>query len=173
MDALFHLREWVKLERLVVVMMDSCLPVIRALFAVFWAEVVSRTTGPLALRFLLEPFMAAALAICDGMRNARSKRFLPGAAKDQKPFLEGTSIASRVFFIVIGMDVIYHYVVLTAVRPLQAVTVGFLLACISYVLVRGRAARIGWWQQPAQDGKMASLMRRSFAIGGRSQRQRQ
>lgn len=48
-------------------MMDSFLLVMRALFAVFWAEVISRTTGPLVLRFLLEPLMASALAICGGL----------------------------------------------------------------------------------------------------------
>jgi hypothetical protein len=60
--------------RLTIVLIDSFLLVARALFAVFWAETVSRTAGPLALRCLLQPLMASAFAICYEIRDARSNR---------------------------------------------------------------------------------------------------
>ena len=51
--------------RVIIALMDSVFPVVRALFAIIWAEMVSRTTGPFPLRFLLQPLLASALAICD------------------------------------------------------------------------------------------------------------
>jgi len=69
--------------RPIVVLIDSLLPVVRGLFAVIWAEMVSRTAGPLPPRFLLEPLMASAFAICYAIRDARSNRmpFLTGIVK--------------------------------------------------------------------------------------------
>lgn len=150
-------------------MIDSFLLIVRALFAVFWAELISRTAGPLALRFLLEPLMASALAICDGIRDARSNRMpflalVKDAGDRQERLLEGASVVSRVCFIAVGVDAICQYAVLNAFHPLQALIAGFLLACIPYVLVRGPAALIWQWmrQKPEPRDGVMSLMRRIF-----------
>src|SRR6516162_2632809 len=37
----------------------------------FWNDLVSRPAGPLAFRFLLQPLMAASLAIRDGYKDAK------------------------------------------------------------------------------------------------------
>jgi len=60
--------------RLTIVLFDSFLLVVRALFAVVWAEMISRTAGPLTLRFLLQPLMVSAFALCGGNRGAGSSR---------------------------------------------------------------------------------------------------
>ena len=129
--------------RLFVVTIDSFLCVVRALFAVIWAETVSRTAGPLALKALIQPLMVFALAVCHSIGIARSSRkpLLSGAIKCpatyQEQLLEGASVASLALFIAIGVGALYPYVVLTAFGPLQSLIMGILLACIPYVFGKG------------------------------------
>ncbi|HET7085571.1 MAG TPA: hypothetical protein VFI23_12420 [Rhizomicrobium sp.] len=63
------------------VSMDSLISLARSLFVVLWAEMVSRTTGPLALRFLLEPLMACTFAIrlSRWMQQARNAEPIGGS----------------------------------------------------------------------------------------------
>jgi hypothetical protein len=60
--------------RLIVALVELSVPVMRALFAVLWAELICRTADPIALRLLLQPLMASAFAIYDGFREARLNR---------------------------------------------------------------------------------------------------
>lgn len=130
------------------VVVESFVCFVRALFAVLWAEMISRTTGPLVLRFLLEPLMACAFAICGEARDARSSRLLslvgvttiPAARRDR--LLEGLLAVGRLFLLATMMDAIYQCVVLTAVRPLQATIVGLAFALLPYLLVCGPASRL-------------------------------
>ena len=132
-------------------MIEWCLPVVRALFAVLWAEVISRTIGPIALRFLLQPLMASALAIRDGIRDANLNRtpclttIMTNPAARRGRALEGLEAVSRVLALSIAVDLIYQYTVLGAFRPLQALIIGVALALVPYLLVRGPAARIPLW----------------------------
>jgi hypothetical protein len=70
--------------RLMIVLIDSVLLVVRTLFAVLWAEMVSRTIGPLALRFLLPPLMAFALAVCEVVRVSRLSRWMHQARRGRE-----------------------------------------------------------------------------------------
>ena len=134
-------------------MIEWCLPVVRALFAVFWAEMISRTTGPLALRFLLQPLMASAFAIRDGIKDAHLDRtpYLAAIVTDPAArrgrTLEGLKAIGRVLALSIIVDLMYQYFVLGAFRPIQALIIGVILAFVPYLLVRGPAARISRWIQ--------------------------
>ncbi|HJT42067.1 MAG TPA: hypothetical protein VJ750_01065 [Rhizomicrobium sp.] len=150
-------------------MIEWCLSVVRALFAVFWAEMISRTTGPLALRFLLQPLMASALAIRDGIRDANLNRtpYLatimtnPAVHSGRTP--EGLKAASRVLALSIVVDLVYQYIVLGAFRPIQALIIGVILAFVPYLLVRGPAARLSRWVQRVRRSRsrLNSVIRRS------------
>ena len=149
-------------------MMEWCLPVIRAMFAVIWSEMISRTTGPLALRFLLQPLMASALAVRDGIRDANLNRtpylaaIMTNPATRRGRTLEGLRAVSRVLSLSIAVDLIYQYMVLGAFRPIQALIIGVMLAFVPYLLVRGPAARISRWVQRVRSsrGRLNSLIRR-------------
>ncbi|HKU54689.1 MAG TPA: hypothetical protein VJP60_04960 [Rhizomicrobium sp.] len=141
------------------IMMEWCLPFVRALFAVIWAEMISRTTGPLALRFLLQPLMASALAVRDGIRDANLYRtpylatIMTNPAARRARTLEGLRAVSRVLVLSIAVDLIYQYTVLGAFRPIQALIIGVMLAFVPYLLVRGPAARITRWVQRVRSSR--------------------
>ena len=140
-------------------MAEAVFSFVRALFAVLWAETVSRTTGPLALRFILQPLVASVFAILDGIRDARLGRApyltaVPAIGRGRADrILEGFWAASRVLTLAIIVDLIYQYVALAAFRPLQALIVGFSLAVMPYLLMRSPAARIAWWLREMRQRK--------------------
>jgi hypothetical protein len=114
----------------------------------FWRELIERPEGPMAFRFYLQPLMALALAIHDGMKDARAGRpaYLFSLATDREHRRErlrdGWRSIGRVFVLAIVLDTIYQIAVLHALHPLQAVVIAIVLAIIPYVLVRGPACRI-------------------------------
>src|SRR6266849_3247709 len=88
-------------------------------FAELWREIVARPSGPMALRFYLQPLMATLLAIRDGWRAVR-----------------------KIFFLALMLDAIYQLVVLHGLRPIQGLFVAAALALIPYVFLRGPANRL-------------------------------
>lgn len=148
------------------IMVEWCRPVVRALFAVIWAEMISRTTGPLALRFLLQPLMASALAVRDGIRDANLNRtpylaaMITNPAARRERTLEGLRAVGRVLALSIAVDIIYQYTVLGAFRPIQALIIGVILAFVPYLLARGPAACISRWVQRVRSsrGRLNSLI---------------
>lgn len=147
-------------------MAEWCRPVVRALFTVIWAEMISRTTGPLALRFLLQPLMASALAVRDGIRDANLNRtpylatIMTNPVTRRGRTLEGLKAISCVLALSITVDLIYQYTILGAFRPIQALIIGVILAFVPYLLVRGPAAHISRWVQRVRSsrGRLNSLI---------------
>lgn len=150
-------------------MMEWCLLVVRALFAVFWAEMISRTTGPFALRFLLQPLIALALAIRDGIRDSNLNRtpylaaIMTNPAVRRGRTLEGLKAVSRVLALSIVVDLAYQYIVFGAFRPIQALVIGVILAFVPYLLVRGPVARLSRWVQRVRRSRrrLNAVIRRS------------
>ena len=116
--------------------------------AQFWQELVSRPDGPLAFRFILQPVMAAGLAIRDGYKDARANRtpylraiaFEP--AKRGPRIREGLGAVARVLALGAAMDVAYQIIRLDGLRPLQTLIVVLTLCFLPYLIVRGPAGRI-------------------------------
>jgi hypothetical protein len=123
------------------------------LFAQFWQELISRPGGPLAFRFILQPVMAAGLAIRDGYKDARTNRtpYLWAIAyepAERGPRIrEGLRAVARVLALGVAMDVAYQILVLDGLRPLQTLIVVFTLCFLPYLIVRGPAGRIARLQQ--------------------------
>ena len=113
-----------------------------------WTNIAQRPDGPLALRFYLQPTIAAILAIRDGMKDARSGQtpyfwaivFRPEQRAER--LREGLKAVTKVMIIAVILDAIYQWKVLGTFYPGEAVLVAFLLAYIPYLLIRGPAARI-------------------------------
>ena len=117
----------------------------------FWDELLARTDGPLQFRFILQPTMAAFLAIRDGYRDAVGGRppylhdILRNPAGRAERLKEGLRAVTRVILLGIAMDAAYQFSVIKAFRPLEMVTVVLLLAFVPYVLMRGPARRVIHW----------------------------
>ncbi len=114
----------------------------------FWDELVSRPSGPLAFRFILQPVMASLLAVRDGYKDARGGRspylwtILHDKSRRWARVREGMKAVARVLLLGVGMEVIYQFMVLKAFRPFEMLDIVILLAFVPYLIVRGPSERI-------------------------------
>jgi len=114
----------------------------------FWEQLIAQPSGPLAFRLILQPIMAAILAVIDGLKDARSGRppFLRTMMYDPSQrgayLREGLKRVSRVIVFAFVMDAIYQYIVLHRFYPVEALVTVFVLAVLPYLLIRGPIDRI-------------------------------
>jgi hypothetical protein len=86
---------------------------LQGLLARLWADLVARPIGPLEFRFLVQPLVAAVLAVRDGMLDARTGR---------SPY--------------------FWTLVHGTVYPGEAIGIALLLGFVPYLLIRGPTDRI-------------------------------
>jgi hypothetical protein len=117
-----------------------------------WDMLIGREYGPLHFRIIIQPMVAAILAIRDGLRDARSGRPAYGwsvatdSAHRTELLRHGWSQVSRVFAAAIVIDLIYELIVFRWIYPGQALIVAAILALPPYFLIRGLANRLArWW----------------------------
>lgn len=117
-----------------------------------WRDLSERPGGPMTFRLILQPAMAALVAMRDGMEDARIGRSpyvwtLIANRRERGPRLrEGVIATSRIILLGLVMDAVYQLTVLETFYPGEAVIVALLLAFIPYLLLRGPFARIStWW----------------------------
>lgn len=114
----------------------------------FWDEMIARPTDSLAFRFILQPGVAAALAIRDGVKDAHNGRapyfwtILHEPGRRRTRLIGGIKAVGQVLILAAAIDVIYQLVVLHGIRPVQTAVVAFTLAFVPYLVVRGPATRI-------------------------------
>jgi hypothetical protein len=114
----------------------------------FWQELVARTDGPFAFRFLLQPIMAAGLATRDGIRDAKLGRapylwtIATRPERRRAQLKEGLRATMRVLMLAAGLDLAYQLLVLHAIRPLETAVVALGLGFLPYLVLRGPIARI-------------------------------
>jgi hypothetical protein len=123
-------------------------------FRRIWHQLIDRADAPMRFRFILQPLMAAFLAIRHGLNDARAGRSpyfwtMVGNPRERTRRLnEGLNATARIIFLGLVMDAIYQLIVLTRFYPAEAVIVALLFAFIPYVIIRGPAARIArrWYR---------------------------
>jgi hypothetical protein len=114
----------------------------------FWHDLVERPDGPMRFRFVLQPLMAAIVAIRDGREDARSGRSPFFATVLNNPqeragrLRHGLNATARIIALGLVMDVIYQAIVFKTFYPDQALVVALVLAFVPYVIIRGVTARI-------------------------------
>jgi hypothetical protein len=124
----------------------------------FWQEIGARPTGPMALRFYLQPTMAMFFAIRDGLRDARNQRpayfwsLLTNATNRRELIRAGWKSVGKIFMVSVALDIIYQLVFLRGLRPLQTLAVAMVLAIIPYLLLRGPVNRIARSMRGNQPG---------------------
>jgi hypothetical protein len=129
-------------------------------FQRIWHNLVERPEGPLSFRFVLQPMMAAVVAILDGLKDARTVRSPFFRAILFEPqhrmvrVVEALNAVARIILLGLVMDIIYQLLALKRFYPAEAVIVALLLAVIPYVVLRGlitRGAR-RWWHNARAAG---------------------
>jgi hypothetical protein len=125
----------------------------------FWNDLVSRPAGPLAFRFILQPLMAAALAIRDGYKDAKAGRppylatMIRDASQRGQLAREGLRAVLRVMIFAAVMDVIYQLIELDGIYLLQTAFIVVALALLPYLIFRGPADRLArYWLQRSSSG---------------------
>ena len=119
-----------------------------ATFQRIWHDLLARPDAPMRFRFILQPLMAAIVAIRHGLNDARTGRLpyfwtMLGNPRERAQRLnEGLNATARIILLGLVMDAIYQVIVLKRFYPAEAVIVALLFAFIPYVIVRGPAARI-------------------------------
>jgi hypothetical protein len=117
-------------------------------FRRIWHDLVARPDAPMRFRFILQPLMAAIVAVRAGIQDARTGRSPYFWTMTSKPseraqrLNEGLNATARIVLLGLVMDMIYQFIVLKQFYPAEAVIVALLFAFIPYVIVRGPAARI-------------------------------
>src|SRR5262245_5339431 len=101
-----------------------------------WQDFLARPDGPLSFRFILQPTMAAVLAVRDGIKDARTGRspyfwtVLHNKEKRNARLEEGLAATARILLLGLAMDVIYQIWVLGKLYPTEAAIVAISLAFI-------------------------------------------
>jgi len=121
-----------------------------------WDHLLERLSGPLQVRFFIQPAVALSFGIRDGLKDAR--RGVPAylwsiythPEQRQSLMQEGWKAMAKVFVVALIIDVLYQFLVFGLVYPGEAVLVAVLLAGVPYVIVRGAANRFAGsrlWQR--------------------------
>jgi hypothetical protein len=119
----------------------------------FAKDLISRVTGPLHFRLVMQPAMAAFFGIRDGLKDARKDRplYFRALYTGQGPRIEllkmGFRSVAKIFILAIVLDAIYQAIAEHRFYPGEALVVAFVLAFIPYVLIRGPANRIARWRR--------------------------
>jgi len=117
-------------------------------FQRFWHDLVERPDGPMRFRFILQPLMAALVAIHDGREDARGGRspyFMTLLRNPQQRvglLREGLNATARIILLGLVMDVIYQLIVLKTFYPNEALVIALLLAFVPYLIIRGLVLRV-------------------------------
>jgi hypothetical protein len=126
------------------------------MFVRLYEGLLARIGGPMTFRIILQPTMAALLALRAGLKDAHDGRppYLWTVVTDplQRDVLlrEGWKSIARVFFLAVIMDVIYQWIVQHWIYPLETLIVAIVLAVVPYLLIRGPVNRIArrWRRVP-------------------------
>ena len=117
-------------------------------FAQFLEDLVSRLTGPMHFRLILQPLVAIALGIRDGLKDARAGR--PPFVTDlivrpegrKRQLKQSLQAISKPLIIAIILDAVAQYLMFGTIYPGAAVFVGVVVMAVPYSLARGLTNRI-------------------------------
>jgi len=121
---------------------------LQGLLSRLWADLIARPGGPLEFRFLLQPLVAAVLAVRDGLSDARAGRspyfwtLVHDPAHRRELFREGVKATVRVVLLGVAIDALYQFKVHGTVYPGEALGIALLLGFVPYLLIRGPIDRI-------------------------------
>jgi hypothetical protein len=123
------------------------------LLASIWNVLMVRGSGPLHFRLILQPIVAAVLALRAGRNDARQgksaflRAFVREREKRRVLLLDTWKDTGKLFLVGVALDVIYQLIASYSIRPVESLIVATILAVIPYLIVRGLTNRImTWWR---------------------------
>ena len=138
------------------------------LLARIWDNLLGRVGGAMTFRIILQPTMAALLALRAGLKDAREGRpayfwtVLTDPGQRAGLLREGWKAIARVFFLAMIMDAIYQWIVQRWIYPGEIVIVAIVLAVIPYLLIRGPVNRLARrWLRKDESVPVDKLIRQS------------
>lgn len=118
------------------------------LFTRVTVDLLGRLSGPMKIRFLLQPAMAILLAARSGLQDARTGKppyfwaIFTHPAQRRDLVKQGWGSIGKVFLAAIVIDVVYQIIQLRWIYPGEAMAVAVGLAIVPYLLSRGLVTRI-------------------------------
>lgn len=120
-----------------------------------WENLISRTEGPLNLRFLIQPTVSVIFAILAAARDSKAgtipylERFIISKRNEKRSIArEVWTDVGKIFIVGTILDIVYQLVVIFSKKtqqqfyPLESLLVAFLLAVLPYLLLRGPVNRL-------------------------------
>jgi hypothetical protein len=113
-----------------------------------WGHLVGRLYGPLSFRLVLQPAVAAFIAIRTALEDAREGRpafgwaLFADAERRHALLRDGWREVGKVFVVAVIIDLIYELIVLGRIYPGQSLIVAAILALLPYLLFRGLVNRM-------------------------------
>src|ERR1700730_5613277 len=111
-------------------------------------QLQDRVSGPMKFRIVLQPIMATLLAIRSGIKDAKSGTrpyfwsLLSTPGHRLEMIKAGWKSVGRLFFLAVGLDLIYKIIVQPSIHLRAAIFVAIVLAIVPYTLLRGIVTRI-------------------------------
>ena len=125
-----------------------------------WQNLVERPSRTMSFRFIVQPSVAAIIAIGDGIRDAKAGQwsylwnmFFQSRARSRS-LREALNATARILLLGLIIDVVYQLIELPNFYPFEAILVPLLLAFVPYLLIRELAVRIAvhWRQRTPKAG---------------------
>ena len=113
-----------------------------------WDNFLARPSGSLSFRFVLQPTMAALLALRAGVQDAREGKqgylwaLLSNPERRFQLLHEGWRGARTLFVVAVVLDCTYQLMTVRFIYPLELLFTATLLGFVPYVLLRGPFNRI-------------------------------
>jgi hypothetical protein len=113
----------------------------------------ARLDGPLHFRIIMQPAMAAILAVIDGVKDAKLGKpayfwEVVTSPEHRRELIEGAwKRIGKIFILAVILDVVYQLIVTHWVYPGETLTVAIVLAVVPYILLRGPVNRILCWRR--------------------------
>jgi len=111
-------------------------------------QLMARVSGPMHFRLVLQPVMAAVLAVIAGLKDARTgkppyfRSLLYDPAHRKEMLRDGWKSVGRVFILALILDAIYQGIVLHFFYLGEAIIVAIVLAIVPYLILRGIVTRL-------------------------------
>ncbi len=113
-----------------------------------WENFLARPSGSLNLRFIVQPTIAALLALRAGIQDAKQGRrgylwaIVSNPERRAQLLQEGWRGARTPFLVAVVLDCIYQLITLHFIYPLELLFTATLLALVPYGLLRGPFNRL-------------------------------
>jgi hypothetical protein len=117
-------------------------------FTRIYENMIDRVSGPMHLRLILQPLMAAILATLAGLKDAK-KGWPPyfwgletHPEERAEMIRDGWRRIGKVFILAAILDIVYQFIVQRWVYPLEVLITAVLLAIVPFFIVRGPVNRL-------------------------------